>query len=51
MLTIQNNISLLPYNTMRIDVQAKYFVEITEESQLLELFESEIFQNNQIVIL
>ncbi|MDR0369533.1 MAG: hypothetical protein LBH96_03295 [Candidatus Peribacteria bacterium] len=51
MLNIQSNISLFPYNTMQIDVQTKYFVEIHSEEELQELFASEIFQQEKRQIL
>ncbi|MDR3168960.1 MAG: hypothetical protein LBU27_04300 [Candidatus Peribacteria bacterium] len=47
MLTIQSNVSLLPYTTFRIPVQAKYFVEITSEDDLLDLFASPLFQQER----
>jgi UDP-N-acetylmuramate dehydrogenase len=51
MLTIQSNVSLLPYTTFRIPVQAKYFVEITSEDDLLDLFASPLFQQERKQIL
>ncbi|MDR0608236.1 MAG: FAD-binding protein [Candidatus Peribacteria bacterium] len=51
MLTIQSNVSLLPYTTFRIPVQAKYFVEITSEDDLPELFASPLFQQERKQIL
>ncbi|GHV23010.1 UDP-N-acetylenolpyruvoylglucosamine reductase [Bacteroidia bacterium] len=51
MLTIQSNISLLPYTTFRIDVQTKYFTEIHSESDFKELFSSPIFQQEKKQIL
>lgn len=38
MLHIQENVSLKPYNTFGIDTQARYFVEINHEQELIELF-------------
>lgn len=37
MLTVQTNISLKPYNTFGIDVNARYWAEITHETDLLTL--------------
>jgi UDP-N-acetylmuramate dehydrogenase len=51
MLNIQSNISLLPYNTFQIAVQAKYFVEISTVEELQELFTSKIFQEEKKLIL
>lgn len=51
MLTIQSNISLLPYNTFQIDVKAKYFVEIQSIEDLQELFQYPIFQSEKRLIL
>ncbi|MDR0859575.1 MAG: UDP-N-acetylmuramate dehydrogenase [Candidatus Peribacteria bacterium] len=51
MLTIQSNISLLPYTTFRIDVQTKYFTEIHSEAELQELFSSPLFQQEKKQIL
>ena len=36
-LSIQKNISLKPYNTLAVDVQAEFFAELTEAKQLPEL--------------
>ncbi len=38
MLTIQENISLLPYNTLRIEAKARYFVEIDSLEALQQFF-------------
>lgn len=48
---IQENISLLPYNTFRIDVNAKYFAEVVSIDDLKELVSSEIFKNNKRFVL
>lgn len=40
-MNMQKNVSLLPYNTFGIDVQAKYFSEISSEDDLKELLFSE----------
>jgi malic enzyme len=49
--SIQSQISLFPYNTLRIDVQAKYFVEIRTEEELQALFASKIFHQEKRIIL
>ncbi|MDR2190650.1 MAG: hypothetical protein LBP53_05725 [Candidatus Peribacteria bacterium] len=51
MLSFQSQLSLLPYNTFHVDVQAKYFVEITSKEELLELFSSDLFQKEKKLIL
>lgn len=43
-MVIQQNISLLPYNTFRIDVKARYFVEINSTDDLLLLVASHEFK-------
>lgn len=48
---IESNKSLLPYNTFRIDVKAKYFVEITSIDDLNLLIQSEEFKINKKFIL
>lgn len=48
---IEKNKSLLPYNTFRIDVKAKYFVEIERVEDLNELLKSEIFLSNKRFVL
>lgn len=48
---IESNKSLLPYNTFRIDVKAKYFVEITSVDDLLLLINSDEFKTNAKFIL
>ena len=51
MLNIQTSFSLLSYNTFHIDVQAKYFVEISSLEELQELFTTEIFKQEKKQIL
>jgi UDP-N-acetylmuramate dehydrogenase len=48
---IETNKSLLPYNTFRIDVMAKYFVEITSQEDLLALIETDEFKSNARFVL
>ncbi|MDD2536896.1 MAG: UDP-N-acetylmuramate dehydrogenase [Candidatus Absconditabacteria bacterium] len=51
MIDIQSDVSLLPYNTFQVDVQAKYFVDIHQEEDLEELFETGIFAKEKHLIL
>ncbi|MDR0650628.1 MAG: hypothetical protein LBG59_04425 [Candidatus Peribacteria bacterium] len=51
MLSLKTSVSLLPYNTFRIDAKAKYFVKITSEEVLKELFDSPIFKQEKKQIL
>lgn len=37
MLTIQENVSLKPFNTFQVDVRARYFCEVVTQNDLLEL--------------
>ena len=48
---IIENKNLKKYNTFGIDVNAKYFVEINDENDLLKLIDSEIFLNNKHFVL
>ncbi len=48
---IQHNISLLPYNTFRIDVSALFFVEVNSKEDLLELIQTEVFKTNKRFVL
>jgi len=50
MLQIQENISLKPYNSFGIDVNAKFFVEIFNEADLKSLFATELVQNQSLLI-
>jgi UDP-N-acetylmuramate dehydrogenase len=47
MITIQENISLLPYNTFRIQTTARYFTRLSSVADALELFAAPIFQNQK----
>jgi UDP-N-acetylmuramate dehydrogenase len=51
MLHIQSHVSLLAYTTFRIDVQAKYIVELFSEQDVQELFASDIFKQEKKQIL
>lgn len=48
---IQEHVSLRPYTTFQLPVQARYFVEIYSEQDLQELFASPLFQTAHILIL
>lgn len=48
---IQNNISLKKYNTFRIDVRAKEFVEINSDKEIQSLISSGILNNKKFFIL
>lgn len=50
-LIIKENVSLLPYNTFKIDVQSKYFVSIKSLDEAKALFQSKIFKENKHLIL
>ena len=48
---IQSNVSLLPFNTFRINVSAKYFVEVKSIVDLQEVLASDICKENKIFVL
>ncbi|MET3114503.1 UDP-N-acetylmuramate dehydrogenase [Pedobacter sp. CG_S7] len=48
---IQENISLKPFNTFAIAVNAKYFVEIFSEADLVEFLSSSLLKTEQLLIL
>jgi UDP-N-acetylmuramate dehydrogenase len=50
-MTIQQNVSLKPYNTFGIDVKAHYFVEVSKKSELLEALHEKTFSMNKRMIL
>lgn len=50
-MVIQQNISLLPYNTFRIDVKARYFVEINSAEDLRLLISTDEFKSNPKFVL
>jgi UDP-N-acetylmuramate dehydrogenase len=50
-LTIQENISLKPYNTFSIDAKAKYFAAFTSTDELEELLNTKFKTQNQKLIL
>lgn len=45
MIAIQENISLRPYNTFRIDAKTKFFVEIHHEDEFAELLQTDMWKN------
>jgi UDP-N-acetylmuramate dehydrogenase len=51
MITIQENVDLLPYNTFKIKALAKYFTVINSIEEAKALLESEIFRKNKFLIL
>lgn len=50
-MNIQKNISLQPYNTFAVDVQADFFCEIHNEQEIFELISTEIFATQPHLIL
>lgn len=50
-MTIQENVSLRPYNTFGIEAKARYFVRITDAATLQELIHQKIYQEQEIMIL
>ncbi len=48
---IKENISLLPFNTFRIDVKAKYFVEVKSVEDLQVVLQSEKCKQNDLFVL
>lgn len=51
MLSLQENISLKPYNTFGIDVKARFFAEIFHIDHLKELILLPVFKENELLIL
>jgi UDP-N-acetylmuramate dehydrogenase len=51
MVFIQENTSLLPYNTFKFDVRAKFLSIITSLDDLRQLRESHVFKNNKRIFL
>jgi UDP-N-acetylmuramate dehydrogenase len=51
MITIQENIDLLPYNTFHIRANARYFVSIRSIEEFQELIGTSVYQNNKKLIL
>lgn len=50
-MTIQENVSLQPYNTFGIDAKARYFVEITNIADLQALIRRKVYKEQEIFIL
>ena len=48
---IQNNYNLTELNTFRISAKAKYFVELINEAEIPELFDTEEFKNSKKLFL
>ena len=46
---IEENVSLLPYNTFKINVKARYFVSYNSIDELIEILQSEICQSRPIL--
>ncbi len=51
MITIQEQISLQPFNTFGIDATAKYFTIVTSKDALMELFPLPVFQSEKHILL
>jgi len=51
MLQIQENISLKPYNSFRIDAKAKFFAEIFSEDELRSLFQDELVKTQKLLVI
>ena len=50
-MNIQENISLKPFNTFRIDVKAKYFADVHSVEELSQVLNSDIRKNNKCFVL
>jgi UDP-N-acetylmuramate dehydrogenase len=50
-MTVQQNISLLPFNTFHINVGAKYFTEIKSVDDLRQLLSEDVYKNNERLVL
>ena len=48
---IQQDISLKAYNTFAVDVQADFFVEITQEQEIFDLISTDVFTTQPHVII
>jgi UDP-N-acetylmuramate dehydrogenase len=51
MYQLQENISLQSYNTFGIDVKARYFAEISDKQDLVELWSSAAFGDHKLLVL
>lgn len=50
-MTIQENVSLKPYNTFGIDASARYFALVKSEEELQQLIHQKIYQDYEVMIL
>ncbi|MFA7298630.1 MAG: UDP-N-acetylmuramate dehydrogenase [Candidatus Absconditabacterales bacterium] len=50
-MNIQKNISLLPYNTFAVNIQADFFVEVTNEQDIFDLISTDVFSTQTHFIL
>ena len=48
---LQENISLQPYNTFGLDVNAKYLLAFSSEAELQEILKHEVYKNNEHFVL
>jgi len=48
---IQKNISLKPYNTFAVDVQADFFVEVKDEQDIFDLISTDVFTTQPHLII
>ena len=51
MLVIQENVSLLPFNTFHFDVRAKHLVTVSSPDDVQQLLKSALFKGNPVLIL
>ncbi len=51
MVVVQENVSLLPFNTFKFEATARYFCVIRSGLDMQELIRSEIFKTNKVLIL
>jgi UDP-N-acetylmuramate dehydrogenase len=51
MIDIHKHISLKPYNTFAVDVQADFFVEVKHEQDILDLISTDVFATQPHLIL
>ena len=48
---IQENVSLVNFNTFRVDVSARWFVEIDSEADLISVLQSDFIKDKQVLVL
>ena len=48
---LKENISLKPYNTFGIEVKARYFAEISDPAQLVELHKNLVFEQHKLLVI